>query len=537
MIRARIALAVLALAGTILMPASARALAPTDDPHQIPGIPIPGGTVLGTAGGDVYDIVFRIVVPAHRVLLTQLSGDPGTDFDLYLFDSTATDIYATVGEVGSSTGPTSSEFINYATLTGGTFYIDIASGGSAAGHFSLVTRVLDDTTPPTVALLLDDGAPITNDPVVTATILGDDAISGVGDMQFSADGATWGDWQPYHPVAFEQYSTDGVKDLWVRLRDRLGNVSAPAAASIVLDTSPPIVNSRSPDPGGNTVGLRPQLTVTFNKPIQSASWTAGGLVLRDALGNAIPGSLIYNDETATGTYIPSSDLIPGAVYTVTLGAIVDQAGNQTPPLGTWIVHAIAQPALSLTAPRAVVTGPASITLSGTVSGSPGVQLAVEQSVAGGSWAPVATIAAPASGTFSEQVTVSRTTAFRLRAIPSATSDEVVGTPVSVAVRPVLTLVGFTPSATRTSLVARTLTVVGQASPAANATPMTMTAYWFDLSKRAYLAVTTVRRAPVAGGATFNWRPMKAGSWYLRVTSAASADYAAGTSTTYRWRIS
>jgi hypothetical protein len=537
MIRARISLAVIALAGTILLPASAHALSPTDNAHQIPGIAIPGGTVSGTAGGDVYDLVFRIDVPAHRVLFTQLTGDPGTDFDLYLFDSTATDIYGTTGEVGSSTGPTSSEFINYSTLTGGTFYIDIASGGSAAGQFSLVTRVLDDTTPPTVGLLLDGGSPVTNDPVVTATILGDDAISGVADMQFSSDGVTWGDWQPYHSVAFQTYSTDGPKDLWVRLRDRLGNVSPPAGASIIVDTVPPIVVGRFPPPGGNTNGLRPTLTVTFNEPIQSASWTADGLVLRDAQGTAIPGSLSYDDATSTGTYVPSNDLIPGGVYSASLGPVVDKAGNQTPPLGTWILHSIAQPVMKLTAPSAVVTGSTSMSLSGTVSGSPGVQVELEESVAGAAWTPVTTIALRTSGTFSQPVPVSRNTGFRLHALPSATSNEVVGTTISVAVRPVLTLVGFTPSATRTSLVARTLTVVGQASPSENATPMTMTAYWYDPSKRAYVAVTTVKRAPVAGKATFNWRPMKAGSWYLRVTSAASADYAAGTSSTYRWQIS
>ena len=62
----------------------------------------------GQLGGPIYDHVYSIDIPAQRILLISLFGDSGTDFDLYLFNSTATTVYSTQGQVATSKGPTSS---------------------------------------------------------------------------------------------------------------------------------------------------------------------------------------------------------------------------------------------------------------------------------------------------------------------------------------------------------------------------------------------------------------------------------------------
>ncbi len=76
-------------------------------PPQHPGSSATGPASAGKLGGPVYDDVYRVVVPAGHILLASMTGDPGTDFDLYLFDSTATDIYADppVGLVAVVHGP------------------------------------------------------------------------------------------------------------------------------------------------------------------------------------------------------------------------------------------------------------------------------------------------------------------------------------------------------------------------------------------------------------------------------------------------
>src|SRR5450759_4682062 len=76
-----------------------------DQASDIPGTALPGTVTSGILGGAIYDVVYRVTVPAGHVLLVSMTGDPGTDFDLYLFDSSATSIYAKppVGLVAKST--------------------------------------------------------------------------------------------------------------------------------------------------------------------------------------------------------------------------------------------------------------------------------------------------------------------------------------------------------------------------------------------------------------------------------------------------
>ena len=101
-----------ALIGAMAPP---RAMA-ADPSGEIPGIPLPGSVATGRLGGPIYDRVYQVDVPAQRVLLLSLTGSAGTDFDIYLFDATATSVYASAGLVAKSTGPTSSEVLAYPSV-------------------------------------------------------------------------------------------------------------------------------------------------------------------------------------------------------------------------------------------------------------------------------------------------------------------------------------------------------------------------------------------------------------------------------------
>ena len=298
------ALALAALLATSVWPASAARAA---DDSNIPGIPLPGSVVTGNLGGPIYDHVYSIDVPADRVILLALSGDAGTDFDLYLFNSHATTIYGTDGLVASSTSSGSTESVTYATQSGGRFYIDLNGATNVEGAFRLTVRLAADTTAPHAELRFNDGAVATPDSTIRVTVIATDDLSGVSDMQFSTDGQRWDDWREYQPLTLWSFpQVDGTRRLWVRVRDRSGNVSEPATAAITIDTVSPTVISRTPGPNAEVTQLRPIFEVRFSEAILPASWLSLGVLVQDAAGATVTGTYAYDDHTFTGTFAPAA---------------------------------------------------------------------------------------------------------------------------------------------------------------------------------------------------------------------------------------
>ena len=128
--------AVAVLASDLLTaPAPAHAAAAPD--ADIPGVPLPGPVVMGTLGGPVYDRVYSIFVPPGNVLLAAMTGEAGTDFDMYLFDSTAKSVltFPPVGLVAESKGDLSNESISHPSREGGTFYLDLNGASDVEGQF------------------------------------------------------------------------------------------------------------------------------------------------------------------------------------------------------------------------------------------------------------------------------------------------------------------------------------------------------------------------------------------------------------------
>ena len=68
-----------------------------DASSDIPGLPLPGPIAAGRLGGAIYDVVYRFSVAPGYVIVASLNGSPGTDFDLYLFDSSATTVLSKTG--------------------------------------------------------------------------------------------------------------------------------------------------------------------------------------------------------------------------------------------------------------------------------------------------------------------------------------------------------------------------------------------------------------------------------------------------------
>ena len=99
--------------------------------------------------------------------------------------------------------------------------------------------ILLDTTKPTGAIIINDGATRTGAALVTLSLTYSDGTggSGVSLMRFSDDGATWTAWEPVAATATHAlYGPNGYKTVRVQYRDMAGNYSDRISDYILLDT-------------------------------------------------------------------------------------------------------------------------------------------------------------------------------------------------------------------------------------------------------------------------------------------------------------
>jgi hypothetical protein len=502
---------------------------------NIPGVPLPASLVSGQLGGPIYDVVYSVDVPAAHVLRLSLSGTSGTDFDLYLFDSTATDIYAQppVGLVASSIGPTSTESITYPTVAGGRFYIDLSGATDVEGTYFLSVEIAADTVPPTVSLSLDGGAPATNNPTVTATVIATDDLSGVGDVQFSVDGTSWSAWQPYAPtVSWTFAAGDGPKTLWVRARDRAGNVSLPVQATIELITTSPVIVARDPASPDAVTSTHPTIRVTFSEPIRLSSWMNFGLLLQDPSGALIYGTYGWDSATNTGSFTPSVPLVPGVSYVVSVGSVVDLAGNPLARAGSWVILPMILPAVSLRITPQMVGMGGTVALTGRVVGGVGAAAQIERSVGRGPWGLYVTVFPAPDGSFATGAQIDVNASFRVDVPATATSAEAVSPPVRVLVRRQVRLAGGSASVTRQLAAGTRVALTAVVGPPNPPVSVIFSIYRY-VPGRGYTLQTSITRTTVGGRCTFAWH-LGRGLYIVRLTTPPSSSYANGISPAYPW---
>jgi hypothetical protein len=91
--------------------------------------------------------------------------------------------------------------------------------------------------------VINGGARFTNGTKVQMEISAQDPVpgSGISNMSLSDDGSIWDPWLAYSGSCRRNLTAgDGIKSIQVRLRDRAGNVGPASAATIILDTTPPV---------------------------------------------------------------------------------------------------------------------------------------------------------------------------------------------------------------------------------------------------------------------------------------------------------
>jgi hypothetical protein len=465
-----------------------------------------------------------------------MTGTAGTDFDLYLFDASATTVVTNEGVVAKSTGPTSTESLWYATSVGGRFYVDLNSATPAVGTYTLVVQVITDR-PAVATLALGAGRSRTNDTTVSVALTASGSLSGPARMAFSADGTTWQPWQPYQAVTSWTFPDgDGTKTLWAKVENSAGVASAPVSASIVLDTERPSVVTLDPAVNADLIGARPTVTVTFSEAIDPASWTQLGLVVQTPDGVLVPG--VFNvTAPVVGTFRPSDDLVAGGVYVLTVGAVRDVAGNLVAPIGSWVAVDRTAPELAVAASPRVVDRGATTLLTGRLTAPTGVASLTLEASPVGALETVALGAVPvaADGSFSTGVTPSSTTEYRLR-VPAAGGFGAGSVSVIVSVRRAVRL-NWSSSVVHAGRVGTRISIVATVSPVASGVGVAFRLErWSAVSRSWRLVGTLNRRTDVAGHASVTWVPSGSGLYRWRATAGWTPDYSTGSSPWVRWSI-
>lgn len=532
---ATFALGLLLLAVASALPLARLAQAANPPESDIPGIALPGTVVSGQLGGPIYDVVYRVQVPAGYVVVAGLSGSTGTDFDLYLFDSSATTIQGATGLLTKSIGAASSEAVSWPTRIGGTFYLDLNGASDVQGTYTLSVQVVPDSTPPSAVLLVAGGATRVSSPQVTLNLAGFDDLSGVPEMSLSYDGSSYLQPVPFvSQIEWTLSAGDGPKTIWVRVVNGVGLLSPPVSATVVLDTIGPTASVVTPADGSTVTTARPVISVQFNEPIVESSWKNLGLMVQAAQDGIVPGSYLWYPSIRTGTFTPSTDLVPGFIYFLTVADVRDLAGNRV-SAPTWTLRYLRPASVTIAASPSIVVAGSSVTISGAVTLPAGETLQLEtREGAAPAYTPVGPIAS-SGGHYTTGLTPAMNTYYRV-GYPGSPTTIAASAEVRVLVRRAVAVLGTGSSTVRTAKAGRPVTISAQVTPAGVAS-VSFRLYRYNTSRGLYVYAGSFGRSTGADGkASLAWTP-SAGRWYWRVSVPSTPEFANNLSSTYRYTVS
>lgn len=504
---------------------------------DIPGDPLPGPVAAGRLGGDIYDVVYRLAVPAGHVIVANVTGTAGTDFDLYLFDSTAATVLSATGLVAKSTGSTSTESLVWPSREGGTYYIDLNGATDVEGDYRLTVQIVPDPTPPQVSLLLAGGRSVTNQSTVPVTVVANDDLSGVAAIAFSPDGTTFGSWEPMGQTTTWTFPMgDGTRRLWAKVVNGVGLESAVVVDAIDIDTVAPRVLQIVPVPGASVAGLRPTITVAFSEPIDPATWSATGLIVQSSRGPVIEGTYAYDAASRTGTFVPERPLQAGGLYLFTLGRVTDLAGNEVALPGSWSITPQSPTRLAATAQPSVVALGGTTVIDLALAGAPSPAALGVVTDSAGTVRALEDIALD-DGRNTLTVAPAANTIYRFR-YEGSSSVAPAAAEARVLVRRSVALAGVSSSVVSRARVGRPVSLLAQVQPQAAGVSVSFRLYRFDTQRRRWTyAGSWGRSTDASGRASLRWTPTSGGAWYWRVTVASTPEYANNISPIYRWNVS
>jgi len=124
----------------------------------------------------------------------------------------------------------------------------ISSSGAENQNTEQASATVQVNPPSALSITIDDGAKYVGSPAVTLTL----SAANAAECRVSNDKETWSAWAPYSTsMSWELSAGDGHKTVYYVCKDSLGNTAYPVSASVVLDTSGPVITIKSPKEGGS----------------------------------------------------------------------------------------------------------------------------------------------------------------------------------------------------------------------------------------------------------------------------------------------
>ena len=186
-----------------------------------------------------------------------------------------------------------------------------------------------DTAGPSGSVTIASGATAIANPAVTLTLAATDPAPGVGvsQMQFSNDGTTWSPFQPYAATAAWTLAAgaDGARTVFVRYADGVGNVSAAASDTVVLDTTAPLVKKVTPAKNAKGVNPKTKVRIKATEALNPATVTAKNVVLK--LGKKRIKARLSLKRGTVVVLQPRKPLAEGT-YRVVAKRLADLVGNR-----------------------------------------------------------------------------------------------------------------------------------------------------------------------------------------------------------------
>ena len=253
------------------------------------------GTYRPTDGDDLSEDVYPAPAPANEAN-TSLSVFDGTDpngtWSLYAFD-------------------------------------DAGNANSLIQGWSLHVE-WDDRAAPSGTVTIAGGAAASPTTSVALSVNATDPApaSGVTQMRFSNDGATWSPYRPYATTtAWDLPSGDGEKTVFAQFADSAGNVSAIAQDKIVLDTVGPRATKVVPAKGAKDVAPTRKIKITATEALDAKSLTAHNVVLTRNF-KRVEVHLVYKPGQHKIVLEPTSPLKPGDYRLKVRTRVRDLVGNR-----------------------------------------------------------------------------------------------------------------------------------------------------------------------------------------------------------------
>jgi gliding motility-associated-like protein len=169
-----------------------------------------------------------------------------------------------------------------------------------------------DKTPSAISLAINSGVTVTNETAVTLSATATDASTPL-QMRFSADSSNWSTYETF--AASKSYTLgtgDGVKKVYMQVKDNAGNVSG-TSASITLDQAAPTVTITG-KPGDPSNQSSPTFSFEANETVNSFAASIDGAPFTTATSpltlSGLPAGMhtvqIRATDPANNTGLPAS---------------------------------------------------------------------------------------------------------------------------------------------------------------------------------------------------------------------------------------